>query len=273
MVGLAVTRPAPTRAALTAAAFGADPGRWPLPPAETAGDRWLRAVAAAGQGRYRTARAELAVVLGMPNPGPIGSLARSALGSFLRQLGRHRDAAGWDGAAAALAGSDPEAGIDALAGLAADALGVGRLGAAAALLARADALHSGGSPPRLGVRLAWVHAELAMAGGDGARALVHAERAVDLAGRAAPALRRHRVKSDLVLAAALGAAGDAAAARRRAEAVLADAGTDRLEPLRWAASCLLEDLGSSTHDAAEVVRIRKQAAGFVERHGGRWEAG
>ncbi|MFZ0833086.1 MAG: hypothetical protein WAM92_08390, partial [Mycobacterium sp.] len=41
-----------TDAALAAAAFGDDPGRWPLPAATTPRELWLRAVAAGGQGRY-----------------------------------------------------------------------------------------------------------------------------------------------------------------------------------------------------------------------------
>lgn len=64
----------------------------------------------------------------------------------------------------ALAGADREAGADALIGLAADALGVGRFAAAGALLDRADPLVV--SPlvaDRLAVRRRWVAAELAMA--------------------------------------------------------------------------------------------------------------
>ena len=60
-------------------------------------------------------------------------------------------------------------------------------------------------PPRLPVRLAWVSAELAMATGDGATAVGHAERAIELA--AALGSVRHAVKSDVVLAAALCSAG------------------------------------------------------------------
>ncbi|MFY9335224.1 MAG: hypothetical protein WAO90_04385, partial [Mycobacterium sp.] len=47
----------PTLAAdLAAVAFGAEPGRWPLPPATDPDQLWLRAVAAGGQGRYAIAR-------------------------------------------------------------------------------------------------------------------------------------------------------------------------------------------------------------------------
>ena len=80
----------------------------------------------------------------------------------------------------ALAGDDPEAAGDALTGLAADALGVGRLAAAATLLRRADPIVAE-APHRLAVRRAWVAAELAMAAGEGADAVRNAEVAVELA--------------------------------------------------------------------------------------------
>ena len=44
-----------TSTTLAAAAFGADPGRWPLPMARDPEDLLLRAVAAGGQGRYGSA--------------------------------------------------------------------------------------------------------------------------------------------------------------------------------------------------------------------------
>ena len=172
------------------------------------------------------------------------------------------------------AGDDPEAGIDALIGLSADALGVGRLTASAALLERAaDLLAGAGSPtPRLAIRLAWVRAELAMAGGDGPAAARYARGGVELAESTLPVLRRHRVKSDVVLAAALCSAGDLAAARALADVALADTGTYGLMPLRWALSCLLADIGSGTHSPADIAAIRDRSAAFVVRHGGRWNS-
>src|SRR6478752_8429430 len=110
-----------TTAALVNAAFGDDPGRWPLPAATTPYELWLRAVAAGGQGRYGNALADLAAVRRGPR-GPLVSLAHSTRASFLRQLGWHERARGWDGRALSMAGSDQEAGADALLGLAADAL-------------------------------------------------------------------------------------------------------------------------------------------------------
>ena len=237
---------------LAAAAFGDDPGRWPLPAARRVPDQWCRAVAAGGQGRYATARAGLVEVL--------------------RQLGWHSRAAGLDGLAWARAGRDPEAGVDALAGLAADALGTGRLDASSALLERARDLHhrAVAPPPRLAIRLAWVGAELAMAAGDGEAACEEAGRAVRLARDAAPMLRRHRVKSDIVLAAALCCAGDLVASRRAADAALKDTGDCGLVPLRWAVASLLAGIGSAQHEPAVIAEVRDRSAAFVTRHGGRW---
>ena len=126
---------------------------------------WLRAVAAGGQGRYGSAYRDLAVLRRSGPAGRLVSLAHSTQGSFLRQLGWHTLARGWDGRALALAGADPEARADALIGLAADALGVGRFAAAATLLTRADPVLASGPtvPDRLPVRRRWVAAELAMA--------------------------------------------------------------------------------------------------------------
>ncbi|ETA94057.1 hypothetical protein O979_23725, partial [Mycobacterium avium subsp. paratuberculosis 10-4404] len=106
---------------LAEAAFGDRPDRWPLPAAGTPAQLWLRAVAAGGQGRYGAALHDLARLRRTATAGRLASLAHSTQGSFLRQLGWHALARGWDGRALALAGDDPEAGADALIGLAADA--------------------------------------------------------------------------------------------------------------------------------------------------------
>ena len=132
-------------------AFGDNPQCWPLPQAATPHELWLRAVAAGGQGRYGSAVADLDGVCRVRRGGPLVSLAHSTRASFLRQLGRHDRARRWDGRAMALAGADPEASADALIGLAADALGVGRFAASAAALRRAGDLVTGS---RLPVRLA-----------------------------------------------------------------------------------------------------------------------
>jgi hypothetical protein len=254
---------------LVGAAFGADPGRWPLPSAHTPRQLWLRAVAAAGQGRYGSARSDLAAVLrGAPSEVP-ASLARSAQASFLRQLGWHDLARGWDGRALALSSGDAEAAGDALTGLAADALGVGRLAAAATLLTRADSVLAA-APHRLAVRRAWVAAELAMVGGDGATAVRHAEAAVELA--AAGESARHHAKSQVVLAAALCSAGAIDRARTVAEDALEFTGRYGLVPLRWAVASLLVDLADTTRPISELRDIRDDSADRVRRWGGTWRA-
>lgn len=250
---------------LFAAAFGDAPATWPLPTATTPHHRWLRAVAAGGQGRYASARTDLAVLLSCASSGPLASLAHSTQGSFLRQLGWHDLARGFDGRALALAGDDAEATADALTGLAADALGVGRFAAAATLLDRsAEVLDV---PARLVVRRCWVTAELAMAVGDGATAVHHAQRAVDLAHATVAA--RHRVKSDVVLAAALCCAGALDRARTVADAALEAAGIG-LVPLRWALACLLADIGSPTRTPHDVGEVRDGCAEQIRRGGGTW---
>jgi len=264
--------------ALTSAAFGDAPGCWPLPAASTPAQLWLRAVAAAGQGRYSRARADLAALRRHQPTGALASLSLSTEASLLRQLGGHRAAAGWDGRALALAPSATEgpmaleSGVDAVVGLAADALGVGRLAVSARLLERAEEMmvRAEAPPPRLAIRLAWVSAELAMAGGRGDDALTHARRGVELAERALPRLRRHRVKSDVVLAAALCCAGSIDGAREVADAALNDTQTYGLVPLRWALACLLADIDSATLTSQQVSAIRDDCAGVITRRGGRW---
>ncbi|MFL0179614.1 hypothetical protein [Mycobacterium sp. SMC-15] len=253
-------------AVLAAAAFGDEPGRWPLPKATNPRQRWLRAVAAGGQGRYASAAADLAALLREAPAGPLVSLAYSTRGSFLRQLGGHVLARGVDGRALALAGDDYVARADALVGLAADALGVGRFAASAALLGRVEPEPST-AQARLAVRRHWVTAELAMVTGDGATAVRHAEQACELAS---DVMVRHRVKSQVVLAGALCCAGNLDRARVVAEAALLD--TDRLGliPLRWALACMLADIGSNTRTAEELRGLREDAAELVRHRGGYW---
>ena len=267
--------------ALAAAAFGDEPGRWPLPTAITPRQLWLRAVASGGQGRYGSAYGDLAALrrscADRQADRRLVSLAHSTQGSLLRQLGWHTLARGWDGGALALAGTDPEARADALIGLAADALGVGRFAAATTLLTRADAALAAQLPAhvadRLAVRRRWVAAELAMAAGEGAIAVRHAEEAVELAQQMVVASARHRVKSDVVLAAALCSAGVTERARAVAETALEAAGRFGLTPLRWALACLLIDIGSVTvpeQQVRELTEIRDICAGQVRRAGGTW---
>lgn len=250
---------------LDSAAFGNQPGRWPLPRAETPRQLWLRAVAAAGQGRYAQARSDLAALLRAAPSGLPASLAYSAHASCLRQLGWHDRARGWDGRALALSAGDAEASGDALTGLAADALGVGRLAAAATLLARAEPAVAD-APSRLAVRRAWVAAELAMAGGDGATAVRNAEACVDVA--AGTESIRHQAKSQVVLAAALCTAGDLDRARSVGRGALELTGESGLLPLRWAVASLLVDIVDGP--VAELRDIRDDCAGRIRDRGGAW---
>lgn len=257
----------PTATALANAAFGDDPGRWPLPAATTPDDLWLRAVAAGGQGRYGSAMADLAQLCRVERAGCLVSLAHSTRASFLRQLGGHQQARGPDGRALALADDDPEATADALIGLAADALGVGRFAASARLLDRAEPVTQK-APPRLPIRLAWVTAELAMVRGDGTAAVENAQRAVDLS--AAHPSARHTVKSQVILAAALCSAGELDRSRRIADAALQTCDRLGMVPLRWALACLLVDIGSAIHSPTQVRIIRGECADTVRRRGGVW---
>ncbi|MEZ0340113.1 hypothetical protein ACAG25_09050 [Mycobacterium sp. pV006] len=255
-------------AVLTDAAFGRTPGTWPLPAARTAHEHWLRAVAAAGQGRYSSALTDLATLLRWAPHGPLASLAHSTRASFVRQLGWHDVARGFDGRAWALSGGEGEAAGDALVGLAADALGVGRFDASERALARAAEIVGESDVARLPVRLAWVSAELAMFRGDGARAVTFAQHAVELAGTTGSV--RHDVKSRVVLAAAHCSAGDLESSRKVGDAVLADTDDSGLVPLQWAVASLLADIGSNEYTEAQVTTIRDRAATSVTRWGGVW---
>lgn len=252
---------------LANAAFGDDPGRWPLPSATTPHELWLRAVAAGGQGRYSSALADLCT-LRRQSGGALVSLADSTRASFLRQLGWHDRARAWDGRALALANADREAGGDALIGLAADALGTGRFGASERALRRAAVLLGGTVPVRLQVRIAWVSAELAMARGQGSTAVQEAEAARVAAASFGSA--RHTLKSEVVMAAALCCAGDLDESRRVADAALEDAEHHGMIPLRWALASLLAGIGSATRSATQVAAIRDGSADTVRSRGGVW---
>jgi hypothetical protein len=255
---------------LTAAAFGEHPGCWPLPAAHTPLEYWLRAVAAGGQGRYGCARADLASLRRRISSGRLLSLAHSTHGSFLRQLGGHALARGWDGRAWALAGRHTEAGVDALIGLAADALGMRRFSASAALLSRARSLldDTQAAPERQALRLAWVGAELAMVSGDGAAAVREAERACELATMFSSV--RHRVKTDVVLAAALCGAGHIARARTVGDGAFAATKALGLMPLHWAVASMLVDIGSDALSIGQLRAVRDGCAAELQRRGGTW---
>jgi hypothetical protein len=159
--------------------------------------------------------------------------------AHLRQVGGHAEALRWDGLGLALATSpgrgfrdgrtesrqpadlglewaDPgvdraAARVDALLGLAADALGLGEPALAARLLDAADLAAADSPDPfwRPAVRRHWVRAELALCRHRPQEAVEHAARA--LSGAEAAGAMRHAVKSALVLAVVRVGAGHPAA--------------------------------------------------------------
>ncbi|MGC2656070.1 MAG: hypothetical protein WA317_21300, partial [Mycobacterium sp.] len=108
----------------------------------------------------------------------------------------------------------------------------------------------------------------------------HAEAAVELAAEPlseplsepvpGAGSERHRVKSQLVLAAALCSFGDLDRARTVGDAAFEAAGRLGLVPLRWALACLLVDIGSTSHPTSELQALRDRCADRVRHAGGTW---
>ena len=260
------------------ACFGATPGvmpvvTWADPPVE----RLLAALVLGGQGRYAAASALLGDLLRRrTTPAGIAAHAAVALASHRRQLGGHAAARPLDALGLRLAGAAPvglvgptpagpigptpaairgpgrrpgtdadgtdrwAARIDALVGLAADALGTGAPDLAARLLdAVGPEVRRHGSW-RPAVRAGWVRAELALAGGQAGDATGPAADA--LVGAEAAGAVRHVVKSRTVLAVARGAAGAGVAVVPELDAAAAQAGRHGLLPLVWPALLAAADL-------------------------------
>ncbi|HEU5111573.1 MAG TPA: hypothetical protein VFT95_23780, partial [Micromonosporaceae bacterium] len=126
------------------AAFGDRPGLTVTSVPADPGSRWLAAVALGGQGRYAAACGLLRELCHTADP-VLAALAASTLASHHRQLGGHASARTFDAAALRSLSrwSGPrtpevaQAWSDALLGLAADALGLGRFGEARRLAAAA----------------------------------------------------------------------------------------------------------------------------------------
>ncbi|HJQ47928.1 MAG TPA: hypothetical protein VJ870_16670 [Amycolatopsis sp.] len=226
------------------AAFGDLPAPEPAR-SGTPADRLLAAIVLGGQGHYAAAATLLHPLSRAADP-VIASLALSTFASHRRQLGGHAAAFAPDGAALRLVAdasgeSDPDgldpcgARVDALLGLAADNLGVGRLAVARRLLARAEPVAW-----RSKVRLGWVTAEVELASGRAGAAVAPAEAALRLA--TAAGARRHLVKSQLVLAAALGATGDRERAMHLVDEAFAASDTFALSSLSWPAGLLAAEL-------------------------------
>lgn len=260
-----------TQSELFDAAFGGNPGRFPLPAATDPRESWFRSVALAGQGRYSAAGVELRRY--RPRSAELRSLHASTTASWLRQVGEHERARHWDGIAVLLVGlggpprstDSVEARSDALTGLAADALGIGRFGLADTLLARSAEQRqdpAGRGLWRPALRASWVAAELAMMRGDGPGAVRHAENARALANDADSL--RHIVKTDLVSAAALSCIGETGPARESAVQVACAAEMAGLLPLRWAATMLCEGTGGVDAGMASSADL----AAAIDRLGG-----
>ena len=275
-----MSRPDPQ---LVDAAFGARPGAGPLPAVTDPYELWLRAVVLGGQGRYAQARADLTELTRRTGGrGVWGSLAASTRASFLRQSGRHGEAARFDGAAVAALGNTvadtptaepvPAAAVpaeaalaDALTGLAADALGGGRLALGWRLLGRcADLLtaYPEGDVIRQRVRLHWVSAELSLAGGDFDHATEHAGRSVALSGEWGSV--RHQVKSTLLQCAAMTGTASPGQVLECAESVRSRCRELGLVPLEWAASLLIEGVSSGARGVVERQRCEE----LLRRRGG-----
>lgn len=190
--------------------------------------RWLAGVVLGAQGWYARAATLLSGLLGRSDD--LGSLAAATLASHRRQLGGHAAARPLDAAALATATGD-EARADALLGLAADAIGAGRLDEARRLRERAPA-----TTWRARVRAGWVAAEIELSAGRPDAARPYAERAAEESRGT-----RHRVKSEIVLAAAT-ATADPAMARKLVTRARDDATELHLLSLVWPASLLLADL-------------------------------
>lgn len=272
--------PVPADQWLRDAAFGDAPGAdvWRVAGAsETPERRWLAAVVLGGQGRYAAAATVLTGLLAGPDR-VTASLAASALASHRRQLGAHAAARPLDALALRLASRligaatpDPDgvdragATVDALLGLAADAVGLGRPGQARRLLAAAGraatglaAAGSGAGPVaswRAKVRLGWLAAEVELAAGNPGAAVRPARESLAESRRHGAV--RHEAKSMLVLAAALATAGDREAALALLPHVTALAQRHGLVPLAWPAGLLLAELTAGEHGFA--------AAGHRER--------
>lgn len=165
-------------------------------------ERWLRAVALGACGRY----GEALDIVDQIVPGtPEYSMARSLRASLMRQLGIHDLALVSDREAMASAAT-PGAAIEAMTGLAADAVGLQDGLTAGTMIAQAQSLldrvaSDPSSAPtwwRHQVRLNWVKCEVALLGKDARAATEHASRALNHAELAAAP--RHVAKSLLFVA-------------------------------------------------------------------------
>ena len=253
------------------AAFGSSPHCIPRA-AVGPEERWLVAVALGGQGYYAAAAAELERLAADP-AAPLRVAAHAAVtrASHLRQLGGHALARSWDARGLRLATAAPvgsaqgdgtDAGaarIDALVGLAADAVGLGDPAGAERLLAAAAPALATHPSWRPATRAGWVRAELALVRGTPAAAVAPAEAALAAARRGGS--RRHVLKSRIVLAVAQSAARvtTAEAAVTELDAAAAECAGLGLLPLCWPADLAALDL-TQAPAAQPQIRINDRVA-------------
>ncbi|MFI5719753.1 hypothetical protein [Nocardia sp. NPDC051750] len=178
-----------------------------------------------------------------------------------------------------------DAAADAMIGLAADALGTGRLAVATRLLDRCTALlrpaarpPAGGGVPgpdsagtersRALVRLHWVRAETALASGRGADAAVEAGAALTLA-ESGPSIR-HQVKSRLLVAAATSVTGEMGRAAELAVLVDDQCRVSGLLPLRWACAMLRTGLAAPGVSQDSARADAEACRALITQRGGRF---
>lgn len=241
-------------------------------------EQWMVAVDLGGRGYAARALTLLDALARDVSDDAIASLALSTRGSLVRQAGRHRDALVFDGAA--LARADPGAGapadepvswhraavVDALVGAAADNLGRFRFGASARLLDRARPWLRTTSGPgddwttdtRVRLRWEWVTAEFHLYSGRPDEAARHASRAQAVVDAAAGVPVRHRIKTELIGAAGVAAAGDVHSARAIAASCREQSATHGLLPLEWASLSLLAGVGAGDEVTMQRAAVRDE---------------
>ncbi|WP_300017254.1 hypothetical protein [Pseudonocardia sp.] len=245
-----------------------------------------------GLGRYAAATVRLGGLLADPaTPAAVAAHAGVTLASLRRQQGGHAAARALDGAALRRAvtaggpdrtdadrtdadGTDADgtdalaARVDALVGLAADALGLGDPLAAERLLRAAAALPH--PSWRLRVRAGWVRAELALCAGPAAGAVAPAEAA--LAGAEAAGSVRHVLKSRLVLAVARAVTRPNGRELAELDAVADAAAVAGLLPLVWparlAAADLLDRMSPSVSISSPSANDERGKAPYESVNGG-----
>ena len=160
--------------------------------------RWLRAYVAAARGDYSKAEHLTRGILRSSRaPIPLKARAAVTLGSVLRQKEKHAEARVVEGAALRRTRGD-EFRAHLLIGLAADAVGLGRLREVDANLRRVP---RAGRDWRVRVRLGWVRCERELLAERPAAAARHARAAAAVAARHRAV--RHEAKSHLFLGSAL----------------------------------------------------------------------